>query len=221
MEDLVRDTGKEFVENANKEANQEETIDYKSLYEKSQADLQAVAKKKDELLGETKRAKDEQRHASEQARLASEAKAAKDGAFEELWNTTKAEKDALLKQLQDVTTSNRREKLQVAAMRIATELADGDNAELLSDFVARNLDKMADESGGLTPDVLDAIKNDFKTNAKFKALLRGSKAAGGGATGNMSSAQQSNTVDRATFDKMSPGKKMEFIKSAGSVSDSL
>lgn len=211
----------DVIESQVEETIQEETLDYKSLYEKSQADLQAVAKKKDELLGETKRAKDEQRHATEAARQASEAKAAKDGEFEKLWQTTKSEKDALLKQLQDVTTSNRREKLQVAAMRIATELADGDNAELLSDFVARNLDKMADEAGGLTPEVLDAIKNDFKANAKFKALLRGSKAAGGGATGNMSSAQQSNTVDRGTFDKMSPGKKMEFIKSQGSVVDSL
>ncbi len=218
MEDLVRDTGKDFEE---KQATQEEVIDYKSLYEKSQADLQAVAKKKEELLSETKKAKDEQRHATETARQASEAKAAKDGEFEKLWQTTKSEKDALLKQLQDITTSNRREKLQVAAMRIATELADGDNAELLSDFVARNLDKMADETGNTTSDVLEAIKNDFKTNAKFKALLRGSKAAGGGATGNMSSAQQSNTVDRATFDKMSPGKKMDLMKSGGSVVDSL
>ncbi len=211
----------DVIESQEVETIQEETLDYKSLYEKSQADLQAVAKKKDELLGETKRAKDEQRQATEEARKASEAKAAKDGEFEKLWQTTKSEKDALLKQLQDVTTSNRREKLQVAAMRIATELADGDNAELLSDFVARNLDKMADESGGLTPDVLEAIKNDFKANAKFKALLRGSKAAGGGATGNMSSAQQSNTVDRGTFEKMSPGKRMEFIKAQGSVVDSL
>lgn len=201
---------------------QEDTTDYKSLYEKSQADLQAVAKKKDELLGETKRAKDEQRHATEAAKQASDAKAAKDGEFEKLWQTTKSEKDALLKQLQDVTTSNRREKLQVAAMRLSTELADGDNAELLSNFVVRNLDKMADETGAVTADVLEAIKDDFKNNPKYKALLRSSKAQGGGAPGNPNGVQtETKTVDRQTFDLMSHEKRSQFLRSKGSVVDHI
>ncbi len=120
-----------------------------------------------------------------------------------------------------MTTSNRREKIQVQSMRIANELADGDNAELLSDFVARNLDKMADDTGAVTSDVLDAIKNDFKANQKFKSLLRGSKATGGGATGNVSSAQVTKAISREAFTKLHAGDQMKHLKSGGTVSDSI
>ncbi len=165
---------------------QEEVIDYKALYEKSQQDIAKIAAKKDELLNETKKAKQDREAAELAATKATEEKAQKDGEFEKLWQTAKQEKDALLMSLSELKNSNRKEKIQVSAMRLATELADGDNAELLSEFVQRNLDKIADEAGGLSPDVLEAVKNEFKNNSKYKSLLRASKANGGSATGNLS-----------------------------------
>lgn len=196
-------------------------INYKELYEKTALDLKAVAAKKDELLSEKKKAKEARRDADEAAFQASQEKALKDGEFEKLWQTTKKEKEELLAQLKNVQTSNRREKLQVAAMRIANDLADGDNAELLSDFVNRNLDKMADDSGSVSAEVLEAIKNDFKANQKFKALLRGSKATGGGATGNTSSAQVTKAISRESFSKMNATDQVKHLRSGGSVADSL
>lgn len=163
----------------------EEVVDYKSLYEKTKSDLEAVAAKKEELLKETKQAKAQRAEAEAHALQAAKEKAAKDGEFEKLWQTAEKDKSDLQKRIEEITNSNRREKVQIAALKIANELADGDNVELLSDFIGRNLDKVADENGALSADVLSAIKTDFANNQKFKALLRGSKATGGSATGNM------------------------------------
>lgn len=187
-----------------------ETIDYKTLYEKSQEDIAKIAAKKDELYRETKKAKQDRETALLAHQKEAEDKALKDGEFEKLWQTVKKEKDELTKRLQDVTTSNRNEKIQISAMKIATELADGDNADLLSEFVRNNLNKLADEAGGLSLDVLEAVRNEFKNNGKFKALLRVSKATGGGAPGNTRSAQDQQTLTRAEFAKLNPLKQSEF-----------
>ncbi len=172
----------------------ETEIDYKALYEKAQADITKIAAKKDELLNETKKAKQDRETAELAASKASEEKAQKDGEFEKLWKASKDKETELTQKLVDFQRSIRNEKLQVLSMRLATELADGDNAELLSEFVQRNLDKMADEAGGLSPDVLEAVKNEFKSNNKYKSLLRVSKANGGSASGNLSS--QPATIDQ-------------------------
>lgn len=199
---------------------QKETpIDYKALYEQSQADLKIVAEHKDKLYKETKQAKADRELADLTAKKVTEEKAQKDGEFEKLWNTSKQEKEELVKRLETIEKANRNEKVQISAMRIATELADGDNAELLSEFVQRNLDKMADEAGGLSPDVLEAVKNEFRNNGKFKALLRGSRAAGGGATGNTSAKAQIQEISRAEFDGMSQTARGKFFSSGGKLTD--
>lgn len=201
---------------------EQQEIDYKSLYEKAQNDLQAVAKKKDELLNETKVAKKAKEEATMLAQRAEQEKAAKDGEFEKLWQTAENNRKELEQKLLNMQKANRAEKVQVNALKIASELAEGDNVELLSDFISRNLDKLAEDDGTLSVDVIKATKEEFANNMKFKSLLRGSKAAGGGATGNTSSAQvKSNTTDRATFDGWNSGKQMEFIKSGGKLVDKL
>lgn len=188
-----------------------EKVDYKALFEKSQEDLRIVAEHKDKLYKETKQAKADRELADLQAKKISEEKAQKDGEFETLWKTSKEEKEQLEKRLQSIEKANRNEKVQISAMRIATELADGDNAELLSDFVQRNLDKMADETGALSPDVLEAVKNEFRNNGKYKSLLRGSKAIGGGAAGNTSTKSQSQELSRAEFQRLSPLAQGNFL----------
>jgi DNA repair exonuclease SbcCD nuclease subunit len=211
MEAQMSETNEPVEKEVTESRTSQETIDYKALYEKSQEDLRIVAEHKDKLYKETKQAKADRELADLQSKKVAEEKAQKDGEFEKLWNTSKQEKADLEKRLQDIEKSNRSEKVQISAMRIATELADGDNAELLSEFVQRNLDKMADEAGGLSPDVLEAVKNEFKSNGKFKALLRGSKAAGGGATGNTVTKAQSSELSRAEFAKLSPLEQGKFF----------
>lgn len=201
------------------EMQQEQELDYKAMYEKAQADLQAIAKKKDELLAETKQAKKAREEATLAAQKAEQEKAAKDGEFEKLWQTSEKNRQELEQRLHELRTNNRKEKVDVQALRIAGELADGDNIELLADFISRNLDKVADDEGALGADVVKAIKEEFASNAKYKSLLRASRASGGGAIGNDKIGGQSKTVSRTTFASWSPVKQMAHIKAGGTLTD--
>lgn len=198
------------------EQNLEVELDYKALYEKAQSDIQKIAAKKDELLNETKKAKADREAAATEVLKQAE----KNGEFEKLWKTTKQEKDDLLQNLQQFKQSVRNDKIQIAAMRVATELADGDNAELLSEFIVKNLDKMADETGALGADVLQAVRDEFKNSAKYKALLRGSKATGGGAPGNAKGTPESDKIlTRAEFNKLNQFDRGKFFASGGKLTD--
>ncbi len=198
-------------------------IDYKAWYEQNQEKIKsfdAVVAKKDELLKETKKAKaDKQAADAETARMAEE-KAHKDGEFEKLWKTAKQREDDLAKELQNIKNANRQDRIQNAALTIASKLAEGDNVELLSDFVSRNLDKLADETGALSADVFEEVAKDFANNVKYKSLMRDSKSSGGSAPGNVRGAQSSSKeVDRAAFAKLKPEQQMKHITSGGTVTD--
>lgn len=195
--------------------NEDVGLDYKALYEKAQSDIVKIAAKKDELLNETKKAKQDREAAELAHKKATEDKAQKDGEFETLWQTAKREKEELVLKLAERDRANRNEKVQISAMRIATELADGDNAELLSEFVQRNLDKIADEAGALSADVLEAVRNEFKNNDKYRSLLRGSKAVGGGATGNTQTKLNTKTITRSEFDSLDQSSRRKFLSGGG------
>jgi len=153
-------------------------------YDELQKRLDSVLAKHNQLMDETKNAKREKARIEQEQAEKEKELAAKNGEFEKLWKTAAQEKEALLQQLKDIKNGSRQEKLSLASMKIATELADGDNADLLSEFVKKNLEKLADDDGSLGEDVVKAVASEFKNNPKFKALLRSSKASGGGAPGN-------------------------------------
>ena len=194
--------------------NQEPAIDYQAKIaelEETIRSFDGIKKRNEELLNETKKAKQERIAAdTEKARIAEE-KAQKDGEFEKLWQTAKKKEDELTKRLAEIQNNNRQEKITIAAMKVANELADGDNAELLSDFVTRKLEKLADETGALGADVLESVRDEFKGNQKYKSLLRGSKAIGGGAVGNMRGAQESK-MTKESWEKAAPDVKMKVAR---------
>ena len=200
----------DVIEEVANEVNAE--LDYKAMYEDTKKKLDTVAAHKDKLYQETKKAKADREAAEMAAQRAAEEKAAKDGEFEKLWQTAKQEKEQILNELMTERKAIRTEKVQVAAMRLANDLADGDNAELLSAFVMQDLEKIADEKGALSAEVLEGIKNQYKANAKFKSLLRGSKATGGGAPGNQNATgHQTQTLSRSEFSKLSTVQQHEFV----------
>ncbi len=208
-------------QNLEVEVKQETTPDYKALYEKTLQDLDTVVAKKDQLYKETKAAKAAREEAAAEAQRVMEETAKKNGEFEKLWKSASQEKEELMQQLKAIKNGNRQEKLNLASMRIATELADGDNAELLSEFIKKNLENIAQDDGSLSDDIIQAVASEFKNNAKFKSLLRGSKASGGGAPGNMKGASEKLSLTRAEFDKMNPVKQSEFIAKVRSGSAEL
>lgn len=191
-------------------------VDYKSLYEETVKKLDTVAAHKDKLYQETKKAKAEREAAEAEKQKIAQETAKKNGEYEKLWKQAAEEKEQLAQSIHQLKKSYRDEKLDVTAMRIATELADGNNAQLLKTFVKQNLDSLAEEDGSLSEDVVKAVTNEYKTNEMYRALLRGSKASGGGAPGNLrGAAETGKEMTRADFDSLPDHKRVEFFRSGG------
>lgn len=201
---------------------EEEVVDYKAMYEKAQEDLAKVVAKKEELLTETKKAKQDKADQIAAAQRADSEKAQKDGEFEKLWRNEELQRKALEQELNNEKHSNRQEKIQGHAMKLAVELADGDalSAKLLAKFVHESISKMADERGSLDDNVLQAVKKEFQNNTDFAPLLSGSKAKGGGALGSGNSvAKNTKEVSRADFDNMDQVARGKFFSSGGKLID--
>ena len=187
--------------------------------------LDKVLAKNDELLSEAKKAKAAKRE-MEQAQIeAQEAQAKEKGDFEQLFNTTQQKLEASQAAFNELSNKVAKERIGNAAMRVAVELADGSNAELLSTFIAPRLKytddgvKVLSEAGELTVSTIEDLKAEFQGNARYSALLKGNQSSGGAATGSNGSGATSKILTRQEFDKLPPMKKMEFVKSGGTTTD--
>lgn len=194
---------------------EQEVIDYKAKYEEAQKSIEALASKKEELLKETKQAKEEKRkqiEIADQERQQQLEVAQKNGEFEKLWKQEQQEKEKALQELSVSRRERRDEKINLAAMKVAVDLAkgDADKAELLSDFIAKSISKVADEYGQIDSDLLSSVRTQFETDKKYSPLLGGNKSVGSGAQGNTRGASVKTTLDRAAFEKMGSKAKSEF-----------
>jgi len=189
----------------------------------AQSSNEGMKAKMDKLLAETKTAKDDRlkAEAATKEKEKSEAKAA--GDFEQLHNSSEEARLGLESQLVELRSSIANEKRDSSAMRVATELADGFNAELLSEHIAKRLKwtddgvKVVDLSGNLTVATIDELKTEFQGSARFASLLKGSQASGGDATGGNGASGSAKSLSRLEFDKQSPQGKMKFIQGGGVV----
>ncbi len=185
-------------------ANADVEVDYKSLYEKAQKDVETLAAKKEELLKETKAAKKEREDTIAATQRAEKEQAQRDGEFEKLFKSAEQRAMELETTLNNERNSYKQEKIQGHAMKLAIDLADGDalSAKLLATFIGQSIAKMADEKGTLDDTVLSAVRKEFQNNADYAPLLAGSKASGGGALGN------TKTTAQAVDSKLSPVDRM-------------
>ncbi len=199
-----------------------EVVDYKAMYENTQAELAKIQAHQEKLLTETKKAKKDREEQLAAHAKAEQEKAMKDGEFEKLWQSAEQNRKNLEQQLNEERMSRKNENIGTHAMRLAVELADGDaqSAKLLSHFLKDRLTKMAGENGQIDDNILSAVKQEFKNNNDYAPLLLGSKAKGGGALGSSSGATQSQSVTRAEFQAMNPVQQRTFLKS-GTVTDNL
>ena len=190
-----------------------------------QTEFDAVKGKNEELLTETKTAKTKAREIEQAAELAKLEAAKKAGDFESLFKSSESEREKLATDLQGLQSTIATEKRDGAALKIATELADGSNAELLSQFIAQRLKfsdnelKVTDQSGELTVSSLDDLKKEFSNNAKFAALLKGNQSSGGGASGGTNGSGAAKTMTRSDFDGKSPAERQKFFADGGKLTD--
>ena len=183
----------------------------------------AIKNKNDELLTETKSAKEAKRKAEADAIAEKDRMAKESGDFESLYKSSSEKLQLTESTLNDLQGKIQKEQKGNAAMKIAADLAEGSNIDLLSTFINTRLSfqegalKVTDGNGNLTISSLDDLKAEFKNDPKFASLLKGNQSSGGGATGGNNSGSAAKTKSRAEFTALNPADQMKHIKSGGTV----
>lgn len=150
-------------------------------------DTSGLKQKVEELLNESKSAKQKAREAEERAKQEAERRAKEENDFKSLYESSEEARSKALKELEEVRQSISREKTDTAAMGLAAELADGNNAKLLATFIKGRIRyddgkiQVLDAAGNPTVSTVEDLKKEFQTSGMYDSLLRGNKAGGGGA----------------------------------------
>lgn len=199
---------------------------YKAQIAELSGSNESMKAKMDQLLGETKKAKQDREQAELTARQEAEQKAKAAGDFEQLHKSSEQARQTLEQQLQEMRNGIANEKRNNAAMRVAADLAEGPNAEILSEFISRRLKytddglKVTNETGELTVSSIDELAQEFKSNTRFAALLKGNQSGGGGAQGgSKQGGGAAKEMSRSEFDGLNHNKRSEFMRSGGRIHD--
>ena len=152
-------------------------------------DLEGLRNQVQTLLTEKKDEKRKRDAAeAEQRRLQEESQRA-NGEFEQLYTSAQQALEAERAKNLEIMTRVERRDLSAAASKIATGIADGENAEILAEFLERRLRivdgqvRVTDASGNLTVSTLEDLGKEFQKEPRYASLVRGSQASGGGAAG--------------------------------------
>lgn len=153
-------------------------------------DVTGLKNKVEELLREKKAEADARRDEEEKRRQAEEDAAKEKGDFEALSKSYLEKIQSLESKISEMEKETETKEIQRQAMVIASEISSGHNQEILSTFIESRLRmdgddlKVTDEKGNLTISTIDQLKEEFKTNPKFGALVDGPKGSGSGASEN-------------------------------------
>lgn len=190
------------------ESNEVQEIDYKALYEQSQSEIEALAAKKEQLLSETKKAKEAKR----QIEAADKERAIKNGEYERLLELEQAEKAKVYEELTALKQNVLNEKINTQAHKLANEMkAIPESSEILAELIARELKNVSDENGLVSEAALKSLKSQFLSDDKYKPLLLGNQSNGGGATGAKGGAKNITEITQAEFNLLSTNQKMDFV----------
>lgn len=205
-------------------ALQTELTALKTSNEELTNQFNAIKSKNDELLSETKTAKEARRKVEADAITEKDRMAKESGDFESLYKSSSEKLLATETTLNDLNGRIQSEQKRTAAMKIAAELAEGSNIDLLSTFVNTRLKfqegdlKVTDGDGNLTISSLEDLKKEFQNDSRFASLLKGNQSSGGGATGgNSNSGSAAKTKSRAEFMALNPADQMKYTKTGGTV----
>ncbi|RMP49311.1 putative prophage PSSB64-02, Orf26 [Pseudomonas syringae pv. atrofaciens] len=152
-------------------------------------DLEGLKRQNQTLLDEAKAAKQRARDAEQAQQLREQEAAKARGDFEQLFTSSEQALAAERAKLAELTSTIERRDLSSAASKVATVIADGENAEILAEFIQRRLKvvegqvKVTDAQGSLTIATLEDLAKEFEQTPRYASLVRGTQANGGGATG--------------------------------------
>lgn len=175
-------------------------------------DLEGLRNQVQTLLTEKKEEKRKRDAAeAEQRRIQEESQRA-NGEFEQLYTSAQQALEQERSRLAELTASIERRDLTSAASKVATGIADGENAEILAEFIQRRLKvvdgqvKVTDASGNLTIASLDDLAKEFQQAPRYASLVRGTQANGGGAAGGKGGGATK------TFDQLTGMERVELRK---------
>ncbi|WP_434695174.1 hypothetical protein J3P89_18175 [Pseudomonas sp. Z1-14] len=152
-------------------------------------DLEGLKRQNQTLLDEAKEAKRLKREADEKLEREKLDAAKAKGDFEQLYASSEQALAAERARLAELTSSIERRDLTSAASKVSSSIADGENAEILAEFIQRRLKivegqvKVTDAAGNLTIATLEDLAKEFQQAPRYAALVRGTQANGGGAAG--------------------------------------
>ena len=189
-------------------------------------DVTGLKRKIDELMTEKKTASQKAKEAEQEAARVLREQAEKDNNFEALYKSSESEREKLLNDHKTLLNNITTEKVNSASMRIAGQMADKENAELLATFLKSRIgfidgeQKILDTSGQPTVSSEADLIKEFTESGRYNALLRGNKSGGGGADAdNNGGGATEKTVSRSDFDLMGNYEKAQHVKSGGKVTD--
>jgi hypothetical protein len=169
-------------------------IDPTTALSELQAEVERLRKHNETLLGEKKSTSQKAKEAEAEARKLAEEKAKRDGDYESLLKAREAEKAEVEAKLTQLESSIAEKETSLVASKVATAVAvDADAADLLGRFVSERLVYkenqvvVLDSQGNETNMTVEQLTAEFRNDKRYKYLVAGSGATGGGATGSQSS----------------------------------
>ncbi|SEQ27256.1 hypothetical protein SAMN05216522_1025 [Rosenbergiella nectarea] len=152
-----------------------------------QPDVDGLKRQRDELLAEKKAEQEKRRKAEAEAQQIEQERLAAEGNYKQLFESSQSATAEWQQKYQALQQQIEQSSINQTAIKLATDIADGPNAEILSEFVTRRLKlvdgqvRVTDASGNLTVSSVDQLKEEFKNDPRWASLVTGSKANGGGA----------------------------------------
>ncbi|MGJ8518024.1 hypothetical protein [Carnimonas bestiolae] len=152
-------------------------------------DVTGLKAQRDQLLEEAKQAKAKAKELQDAQEKAKREQNEREGNYQQLYESAQTELQKANQRYEELTKANEQREIRSAAQQIASDIADGPNAEILADYVQRRLAvqdgnvRVTDADGNLTVSTLDQLKSEFANEPRFASLVRGSQAGGGGAAG--------------------------------------
>lgn len=201
--------------------------DLKRELEETKRERDAVKANRDELLVEKKKAVQALKEKQEEQERRSKERMEEDGRWEQLYKSSNSEIERLKGEIKTRDQREQEAQIHIEASKIANRLADGHNAEILTDYLVQRIKysedgfKVTDASGALTHSTLSDLELEFAKSEKYKSLRKGSRATGGSASGSGTggSSKATEIVDRATFNTMKPKEQSDLYKRGGVVKD--
>lgn len=191
-----------------------------------QAKLDAIQAENDRLQAKINEANKHTKEAERTAKEAARKKAEAEGNYQQLYESSEQERERLHQELESERQTKAQERINTEALRIATSMADGPNAEILADYIAKRLKyadgsiKVTDINGNLTVSTPENLKAEFAGSARYASLLKGNQSSGGGAAGGSSSSSATTqTIRRADFNQLNATDQAKFMKAGGKVTD--